>query len=172
MSNTLIPALLALACGSIFILALIGLGLFLVIQGTRSRRKAGESLQWPSVSGVIVETQVREARNTDDDGNIDVSYYPRVDYTYEVGGQTYRSHLIAFGAIKPVKNAAQVQKGLERYPMGGPVTVYYNPEKPSEAVLERAPAHTQALLVIGVICLVLALCLGGPLILGVINNIR
>ncbi len=46
--TALVPALFALACGSVFILAHIGLGLFLVIQGTRSRRKAGESLSGPA----------------------------------------------------------------------------------------------------------------------------
>jgi hypothetical protein len=167
----LIPALLALGCGGIFVLAIVGLGIFLVIQGTQSRRKAGESLTWPSTMGAITETEVRQSRSTDDDGNVDISYYPRVVYTYDVEGQSHRSHRIAFGAVKPGRSAAQAQKTLARYPVGGSVTICYNPNKPSEAVLERTAAHTRALTIIGVVCLALALCIGGALVLGVVANL-
>ena len=171
-NSNLVPALFALGCGGIFVLALLGLGIFLVAQGTRSRRKAGESLSWPSITGTIAETEVRESRNTNDDGRVDVSYYPQVTYTYEVAGQSHRSHRIAFGAITPVRNVTQVQKALTQYPVGTPISVYYNPDKPSEAVLERTAAHTQALIIIGVVCLALGLCIGGAFLLGVIRNLQ
>lgn len=169
---SIVPALFAMICGGFFVLALVGLGIFLVIQGVRGQHKASESQAWPSVVGMIAESEVRQSRSTDDEGRVDVAYYPRVVYDYSVAGQSYEAHRITFGAIKPTKQASIAQKALERYPVGSQVTVVYNPEKPSEAVLERAATHTQALLVIGIVCLGLALCGGGALILGVINSLR
>jgi hypothetical protein len=103
---------------------------------------------------------------------VDITYYPRVVYSYEVAGQPYSSHRVTFGAIRPSKQAAAAEKALERYPVGSQVTVYYNPAQPSETVLERTATHTQAMLVIGIVCLGFALCIGGALALGVINNLR
>ncbi|MCU0522065.1 MAG: DUF3592 domain-containing protein [Anaerolineae bacterium] len=172
MNANLVPALFAMVCGGIFTLALVGLGIFLVLQGVRSRSKAADSQTWPSVVGMVEEVEVRESRSRDEDGHIDIAYYPHVGYAYDVAGQSYRAHRVTFGAIKPVKQAAIVKTALERYPLGSQVTVYYNPQKPSEAVLERDATHTQALLVIGIVCLGLALCGGGALILGVVRNLR
>jgi hypothetical protein len=44
------------------------------------------------------------------------------------------------------------------------VTVYYNPNNPSEAVLERAAGGSVLGIVIGIIFLLVSLCVGCPVL--------
>ena len=66
-------------------------------------------------------------------------FAPQIAYEYVVDGRTYRSEHVAFGkvfwSLAPRRAAAKVA----RYPAGAQVTVYFNPQRPEEAVLERDP---------------------------------
>ncbi|MBU1662097.1 MAG: DUF3592 domain-containing protein [Chloroflexi bacterium] len=137
MSENLVPLLLALLCGGIFILAFSTLGIFLIIYSIRSRKKAEVSQAWPSTLGQVITAEVKQSTSTDDDGETHYSYYPSVEYEYQVGGQTYTGKRIAFGGIKGHGSESKAAADLARFPTGSQVTVYYNPEKPKEAVLER-----------------------------------
>jgi len=62
-------------------------------------------------------------------------------FTYEVAGIPYSSHDIAFGG----RLAGQI-------PPRGPVTVYYDPAHPAEAVLYRRPTETTLALFLFGLC--------------------
>lgn len=171
MSGELFPILFANLCGGIFVLALLVLGIYLVVFSLRSKKKAEESQNWPGTSGTVTLAEVKRSVNRDEDGNESYAYYPSVEYTYPVGGQTLSGKRLAFGGMVAQKNPASVQKNLERYPVGGQVTVYYNPEKPSEAVLERQAGGLKWGLIVGIICLVLSLCIACPLLYGLISKL-
>jgi hypothetical protein len=171
MSGELFPILFANLCGGIFVLALLVLGIYLVVFSLRSKKKAEESQDWPAVPGSITAAEVKRSVNRDEDGNESYAYYPKVEYTYQVGGETLTGKRLTFGGQVAQKNPASVQKNLERYPVGGQVTVYYDPVKPSDAVLERQAVGMKWSLVIGIICLVLSLCIACPLLFGLIRNL-
>jgi hypothetical protein len=101
----------------------------------RDRRRSRAALAWPSTAGRIVESRVEEKRLPGD--RPDVRFAPRIAYEYAVDGRTYRSEQItfagAFWTLAPQGAAAKVA----RYPAGKDVTVYYNPRRPAESVLER-----------------------------------
>jgi hypothetical protein len=59
--------------------------------------------------------------------------YPVVLYSYQVGGRSYQGSLIAPG-LEVGRTGAPAR--LAVYPTGSQVTVYYNPNDPSDAVLE------------------------------------
>jgi hypothetical protein len=168
----LAPMSFALICGGFFVLILLALGGGLIFYGLRSRQKAESSQSWPGTAGQITRSEVKQSANTDDDGNTSYAYFPSVEYTYQVAGQTYTSKRLVFGALKGSGSSATVAKELEQYPIGGQVTVYYNPEKPGEAVLERKAGALSGMMIIGIICLVLSLCIACPLLIGVINTVR
>ena len=64
--------------------------------------------------------------------------YPVIQYSYQVGGQAYQSNKYAPG---PEIGGTGAHKIVARYPVGAQVMVFYNPQNPAEAVLERkAPA--------------------------------
>lgn len=171
MSADLFPVLFANLCGGIFVLALLALGIYLVVFSVRSKKKAEESQSWPGAPGMVTAAEVKCSVNRDEDGNESYAYYPKVEYTYQVGGETLTGNRLAFGGQVAQKNQAAVQKSLERYPVGGLVTVYYDPARLSEAVLERQAGGAKWSLVIGIICLVLSLCITCPLLFGLIRTL-
>jgi hypothetical protein len=62
---------------------------------------------------------------------------PRIRYSYPVDGREHESSQINFwGVVGGSQSAAE--RTTRRYPQGAQVTVYYNPQDPHEAVLDRA----------------------------------
>lgn len=99
------------------------------------RRKMAAVSQWPSTMGTVMMSTI-EQRSSSEGGYTE---YPVVQYSYPVGGQAYQSHKLAPG---PDVGGTGARKVVARYPEGAQVMVFYNPENPSEAVLERkAPAQ-------------------------------
>jgi ribosomal protein L21E len=119
------------------LLAPVGLIVFAAIYKSFEVRAASD---WPSVPGevVISAPQVRKVKVID--GNREEGHYyeernfANVTYQYVIAGQTYRNNRVTIGEDR---GNFEVAETIARYPVGKPVTVYYNPNKRSEAVLER-----------------------------------
>lgn len=165
------PLLFALGCGGFFVLCLAAIGIFLIMFSLRSRRKAEASQGWPSVPGQVTAAVIKRSVSTDDDGHTQVSYYPAVEYAYQVGEQSYLGKRLAFGGVMAYKSEARAATVLQRYPAGAQVTVYYDPEKPADAVLERTAGGFKWGLAVGVVCLLLGVCIACPLLIGIIRNL-
>ena len=113
----------------LFILNVIFLAIIFFI-----RRRMATVSQWPSTMGTVMMSRV-EQRSTSD-GYTD---YPVVQYSYQIGGQPYQGMKLAPG---PEVGGTGAGKVVSKYPSGAQVMVFYNPQNPSEAVLERkAPAQ-------------------------------
>jgi ribosomal protein L21E len=119
------------------LLAPMGLIVFAAIYKYFEVRAASD---WPSVPGevVISAPQVRKVKVID--GNREEGHYyeernfANVTYQYVIAGQTYRNNRVTIGEDR---GNFEVAETIARYPVGKPVTVYYNPNRRSEAVLER-----------------------------------
>ena len=99
------------------------------------RKKMAAVSQWPSTKGTVMTSTI-EWRSSSDSGS---TAYPVVQYSYQVNGQAYQSYKLAPG---PELGGTGANKVVARYPAGAQVMVFYNPQNPSEAVLERkAPAQ-------------------------------
>ncbi len=61
-----------------------------------------------------------------------------MSYSYEVGGTVFNGDRIHYGhdSIDNTYLEGAAEKRLEPYRIGGAVTVHYNPNDPSQAVLE------------------------------------
>lgn len=179
MSGNLGPMLFFAACGGIFVLALFGLGGFLIAFSVRNRRKAEASQNWLSVPGRIVSAEVKQGTSRETKRDItgeerevtSYYYYPAVEYTYEVGGQTYTGKRLAFGGIVGHSDPAKAAAALAPYQPGSTVTVYYDPQNPAEAVLERKAGGYTWGLVVGAICLLLGACIACVLLVGIVRNL-
>ena len=99
------------------------------------RRRMAVVSQWPSTMGTV-STSYLERRYSSDSGSTN---YPVVHYSYRVGGQAYQGMKIAPG---PDVGGTGAGKVVDRYPVGAQVMVFYNPQNPSDAVLETK-AHAQ-----------------------------
>jgi len=118
-----------------------------------TRRKMDAVAKWSYVMGTV-RTSTTEYRSSDDGG----ANYPVVHYTYQVSGQPYEGYRIAPGGEVGGIGAAKV---AARYPVGAHVQVFYNPQNPSEAFLEKK-AHSQIIMWIVLIVVDLSLCVFAP----------
>ncbi len=110
-------------------------------------RKAKESLQWPSVPGVVLSSEMI----TDTVGEI-ATFTPVVTYSYVVNGRSLQSARIRFNTVRG-------KKILAKYPKGCPVQVFFDPLTPSTAVLEKG-GSTKAMMFVGAAVIVGSCLLG------------
>lgn len=158
--------MIGLLCGGLFVLVFAGIGAFLIYQSVRGRQKADASQSWPSTSGQITEAHVSHHTSTDTDGDMSDHYTPKVKYTYQAIGQEYEGDKLGFGFQQSYNSQTKAQAALERFPVGGQVTVFYSPNNPAEAVLERKAGGSTLTLVLGIIFIAVSLCLGCPALVG------
>jgi hypothetical protein len=119
-----------LILGRIGIVLLVLNAIFLGIIFSTRRKMAAVS-QWPSTLGTVLMSTLERRRSSDNNG---YTNYPVVQYSYQVGGQMYQGMKLAPGPEVGGSGAGSV---VARYPAGAQVMVFYNPQDPSEAVLER-----------------------------------
>ncbi len=62
-------------------------------------------------------------------------YYPHVVYAYSAGGESYMSDQVAIGTPRGYGSMTEAESRLV-YQADKPVTVYYDPKSPADAVLE------------------------------------
>lgn len=134
---------------------MILLGLVFAVIGFVSRRRAEISKSWPTAPGEIITSTIVQHESTDSDGSSSTSYEPVVEYRYTVIGNPMMGKKIAFGANQFDYRTAQ--KVVARYPAGAQVQVHYNPDKPTEAVLETRANGGLVFLVIGVVSLIVGI---------------
>ncbi len=132
--------------GSLLIaLVMLLAGIGLIMLGRNASKKAKASQSWPTTQGVVVAVSIKAT--TDNDGND--TYTPIVRYRYEVNGKTYESQRLAFGGQTSFSNNFEAEDFLKSYQENAPVTVYYNPANPSEAVLDTSTSSGRSLIFLG-----------------------
>ncbi len=123
------------------ILALLG-AVFGVVAFVRGRQLASASARWPTAAGTITMSDVIEEaieeKDNDDKSSIHRIYRYQVDlrYAYQVGKRDFVGTAANWGATAIYGLRELAEKAASQYPQGQPVTVYYDPEQPGNAVLE------------------------------------
>ena len=165
-----VPFGFALLCGGFFLIITLVLSGGLIFYSIRSKKKAGMSQSWPASDGKVIVSEIRESASTDDDGYTSYSYFPHVEFSYAVAGQKYSSNRISFGGVQGSSKQTKAQQTVNKYPIGTPVTVYYDPQKPSEGVIERSAGSSKLAMTMGIILMVISFLIACPLVIGVIRN--
>ena len=124
-----------LIIGLIYAMIPIGITVLMVLKYREVRR----ARHWPATTGKVIASGVVSHRKSPGDpgynfGDTEVTNEPRVEYEYRVGKKKYRGHKIDLGEKT---SSYELEKILDRYPVGAEVTVYYHPSDPNTAVLER-----------------------------------
>ena len=159
-----------LICGGFFFVVTLAVGTGLILLSRRNKKKAEISQSWPTTGGKVVLSEIRESTSTDDDGYTSTTFFPRVEFSYTVAGQIYESKKLSFGGVMANSNPAKAQETIDKYPVGSSVTVYYNPEKPSEGVIERTAGPSNLLMIIGGILLGISSIFACLLLVAVVRN--
>ena len=126
----------------LFVAGLIALGLGGLAQAIRTLRRVRAAQRWATAEGKVIASTVDTKWNRQGE-----DYW--IKYTYSVAGRQYTSKTIGFsGTTRP--RSQQERMELERYYVGAPVSVYYDPRQPQDAVLKRdAPWGQIATLLVG-----------------------
>jgi hypothetical protein len=123
------------------ILALLG-AVFGVVAFVRERRLASASLRWPTATGIIVASgtieEAIEDKSNNDSSFVRKIYRYQVDlrYAFQVGKRDFVGTNANWGATAVYGLRELAEKAASRYRPGQPVTVYYDPDRPANAVLE------------------------------------
>jgi hypothetical protein len=116
--------------GRIFPLPFIIAGACILFFGLRSIQRANNSSNWPSVSGLIVSSNLDSSR-----GDNGTTYSAEVLYDYKVDNTKYSSNRVGYGDYRS-SNPSGARKIVNKYPKGKEVSVFYMPNDPEESVLE------------------------------------
>ncbi len=102
------------------------IGLLLTLYGQYQLSWARASADWPVVPGRIVTSEV--TTHTDEEGT---TYSDEIEYVYTVEGTEYEADVVVIGG-----HPYGAHNVVARYPLNAEVSVAYDPNKPSRAVLE------------------------------------
>lgn len=127
-------------------------------------REMRRARKWVKTAGRITKSQVRAIKRTDSDGASNFENEPLVAYEYTVNGKEYRGTRINFAERI---GGADVGATLARYPVNQVVTVFYNPNNPKQAVLERDFPR----IVHAAVAIVIAVILGAAILIPLAINI-
>ncbi len=127
------PIVIISVVGILILVALVWVAKRVQLKSQQASAVLQSSQSWPSTTGTIVKSRV-EVRG----GSTTTSVDAKIVYEYEVGGRQYQGEQIRVDdRHRVIQVGGQAYEMIDRYPMGASVTVYYNPDDPAEAGLER-----------------------------------
>ena len=147
-----------------FIIVLV-IGLVVLVKFGRDILLGQKSRSWPKISGTILQSSLEAHHHTDDDGRTSTTYGVMVSYKYSVSGQEFEGNRRTFSDVR-TGSRRRTEALLARYPQGGQVDVYYDPQDPSSCVLETGVGGSTYVLLVFAVVLVLVGLAG---VLGIIG---
>ena len=115
---------------------LIG-GVFGIWNGGRYLWSAYRSSKWPQAEGMVIRSELASISRSDSNSSHSTeSFWPEVEYKYQVDGKSYTSTNIKLDGLlhgaRVGTGEKEAEEVLARYPLNAAVTVYYDPEQPGE----------------------------------------
>ena len=139
--------------GQFVFVGLIGLSVLLI--GLFKVRKVRASRSWSQTTGTIAKSSVREEFTQGSQDSPDSwTYTPEICYEFQVEGRTQRGDRIAFDR-KGYQKRQDARAVAARYLVGFQTPVFFDPAKPTDAVLERASGSGWFLVAAGAAVLLL-----------------
>ena len=120
-------------------------GAGLLLAGIYQRNRIAASQTWPQTTGKVTGGSIVREYSDDSTG-----YSLALSYEYFANGATHTGKRIGFSR-RVFSRSSRAQAELERYPLNSSVTVYFNPEKPDDAVLVRNAPDSIILIVCGIV---------------------
>jgi hypothetical protein len=128
-------------------------GISLLVYGRNLNRKPASAPGWLAAKGKVLSVEVGSFPKP---GMGMVGYAAVIGYNYDVKGVIYKGGDMVTGpnlGTDPVSARALA----DRYPVGTPVTVHYNPKDPREAAIQVVPARGAFYIKAGAVILALTL---------------
>ena len=111
----------------------LGVGLWMINKGMQSEN-------WEKGTAAITSSEIEktESKSKDAQGftQTSTSYGVSVEYSYTVEGSNYVGNTVGFGTMSHNERSDALEE-LKSYPKGKTIDVYYDPENPSDSVLNK-----------------------------------
>ena len=131
-----------------FIFLLIGSGA--VLAGLQTIKKNTLASSWPTTQGTIIDSTLERYSKRNDEGNMRAYYRPLITYQYEVEGEEFTCNQVRVTGFSSSTMRSHEEKKLEKFPVGGQVTVHFDPSNPYDALLEIKKGKINLALILGV----------------------
>jgi hypothetical protein len=108
------------------------IGLVMMLRGWEQAQRVRATASWPTRPGIIIGADVREWPTSEG-----IRFRPLVTYAYSVNGIEITNTRLSLEEAPYAYDHAAALAQVRHYRLQAPVSVYYNPERPTEAVLEQ-----------------------------------
>jgi hypothetical protein len=150
----------------LLIIAFAGGGVILIISALTFGRRAKTNISWPAVKGKVLSSEVVESSGLTDQGVPFSSFKPVIRFKYGVNQVEYISIHIGQSVLQA--NHPAIQQISEKFPIGKSVTVHFDPQNPTEAILAPQVPVARPLIITGAGLLFISAslaCIAGTLFL-------
>ncbi len=161
-SAILVPVALTVVSASIapvlpnpdraFMVTMLGaMAVFALLIALAIQRQVWAAKGWKVASGRILSSDVEAYQKwttVKGRSRLQTFFRPSIVYAFEVDGQQFISDQVSFGGQISWSSPRFSQQGLARYPEGSAVSVYYDPQNPTDSVLERRGSGVILLVII------------------------
>jgi hypothetical protein len=116
-------------CAGIFFL----IGLAIALSGFMTYRKSNQAANWIPTQGKIKRSEVTHTTGGK------TQYYAHIEYEYTAQGMNYSSNNVTLAQLMGITDTGQsaAQEKVKKFPIGSTVTVFYDPNDPRRAVLQK-----------------------------------
>lgn len=125
--------------------AIAALGLFFAVFGVYFIFYGFGARSWPSTEGEVMSARVRVNILTGGTASgrshreFDRTYYPEITYRWTVDGQVHTGSRWSLGESHPdYRERQEAAAAAADYRTGAPIEVFYDPDDPASAVLDRS----------------------------------
>ncbi|HDS08103.1 MAG TPA: DUF3592 domain-containing protein [Bacteroides sp.] len=112
------------------------IGLVMIVSALLSMYKARKTEFWRQATGKVLESDVAKNIRSTGGNTKTTTYRPEICYNYQVDDQEYVSDRIGVTGSYSSSSPAKAYRITTKYPVDKEVTVYYDPNKPDQSVLE------------------------------------
>ncbi len=107
------------------------LGVLYIIEGYNTSN-------WSEVNAKVIKSQIDSeySSGVGKGSGGGMVYFPAISYRYKVNSKTYIGKEISTMLLR-TSNASNGQELISKYPLNSQISVFYNQNKPDEAVIEK-----------------------------------
>ncbi len=119
----------SMICSGVFFL----IGLSIMALGWKTYRKSSRVASWLTTTGIVTVSEVIRSMGSE------LKYSAHIVYQYSVNGVSYSSNKITPAELMDIADTGQNEAvaKVKKYPLQSTVTIYYDPQDPQRAVLEK-----------------------------------
>ncbi|QPJ61359.1 MAG: DUF3592 domain-containing protein [Candidatus Nitronauta litoralis] len=114
-------------------------------------REVQRAMAWARADGEITKSKIVMKDSQAGMNSPNKTFKAEIIYKYTAGKRSYRNSRICLGGQLQLSLRGKAEDYCGRYPVGQTVSVYYDPDNPSDSCLERREETSIMYLVIGVV---------------------